>query len=176
MMRWYVVQVYAGSEKSVKKSLEERIQRENLESFFGRILVPSEEVVELRGGQKRKSERRFYPGYVLLEMTLNDNSWHLVRKTQRVISFIGGSPEQPAPLTDRDVESILRRVEDVRERPRPKVLFEVGEGVRVVDGPFANFGGMVEEVNYEKSRLKVAVTIFGRSTPVELDFTQVEKT
>ena len=173
--KWYVVQSYAGSEKQVQRMLQERVNLYGLQELFGRILVPTEEVVELRGGHKRKSERRFYPGYVLVEMEMTDTSWHLVRDTARVIAFIGGSPDQPAPLSEREVDSILRRVEDVKERPRPKIMFESGELVRVIDGPFANFDGMVEEVNYEKSRLKVAVTIFGRSTPVELDFGQVEK-
>ena len=173
--KWYVVQAYAGSEKQVQRLLEERINLHGMQELFGRVLVPTEEVVELRAGYKRKSERRFYPGYVLVEMEINDASWHLVRGTPRVISFIGGTPDQPAALTEKEVDSILRRVEDVRERPRPKIIFEVGELVRVIDGPFANFDGMVEEVNYDKSRLKVAVTIFGRSTPVELDFNQVEK-
>ena len=173
--KWYVIQAYAGSEKQVQRNLQERVALHGLEDLFGRILVPTEEVVELRGGNKRKSERRFYPGYVLAEMEMNEASWHLVKGTNRVIAFIGGSSDQPAPLTQKEVDSILRRVEDVKERPQPKIIFEVGELIRVIDGPFANFDGMVEEVNYDKSRLKVAVTIFGRSTPVELDFDQVEK-
>lgn len=174
--RWYVVHAYSGFEKQVKRSLEERVKRFGLEEKFGEILVPTEEVVEMRGGQKRKSERKFFPGYVLVQMELDEQSWYLVKDCPKVMGFIGGTPDKPAPITDAEASAILRRVEDGVEKPKPKTLFEAGEVVRVVDGPFADFNGVVEEVNYEKSRLQVAVLIFGRSTPVELEFGQVEKT
>ena len=174
-MRWYVVQAYSGFENRVKKGLEERIQQHSLQHLFGKVLVPTEEVVELRGGSKRKSERKFFPGYVLVQMDLNEESWHLVKETPRVLGFIGGTPEKPAPISDKEADAILHRVEEGSEKPRPKVLFEPGEMVRVIDGPFADFNGVVEAVDYEKNRLKVSVLIFGRSTPVELDFGQVEK-
>ena len=172
---WYVIQAYSGYETYVIKVLQERIQLQGLENLFGEIIVPTEEVVEMRGGQKRKSERKFFPGYVLIEMELTDQSWHLVRNAPRVLGFIGGTAERPAPITEKEVSRILRRVEDGENKPRPKVLFEVGEVLRVSDGPFADFSGVVESVDYEKSRLKVSVSIFGRSTPVELEFDQVEK-
>lgn len=174
--RWYVVHAYSGYEKKVKLSLEERIELHGMEEMFGDVLVPTEEVVEMRGGQKRKSERKFFPGYVLVQMELNDDSWHLVKETPRVMGFIGGKADQPAPITEAEANAILQRVEDGVEKPRPKTLFEPGEIVRVTDGPFNDFNAVVEEVNYERSRLQVAVQIFGRSTPVELEFGQVEKT
>lgn len=174
--RWYVVHAYSGYEKKVKLSLEERIALHGMEEMFGDVLVPTEEVVEMRGGQKRKSERKFFPGYVLVQMELNDDSWHLVKETPRVMGFIGGKADQPAPITEAEANAILQRVEDGVEKPRPKTLFEPGEIVRVTDGPFNDFNAVVEEVNYERSRLQVAVQIFGRSTPVELEFGQVEKT
>ena len=173
--RWYVVHAYSGYEKRVKSTLEERIELLDMADSFGRIMVPTEEVVEIRGGQKRKSERKFFPGYVLVEMDLDDDSWHLVKETPRVLGFIGGTAEKPAPITDREAQEILQRIEEGAEKPKPKTLFEPGEMVRVVDGPFNDFNGVVEEVNYEKSRLQVSVLIFGRSTPVELEFGQVEK-
>lgn len=173
--RWYVVHAYSGFEKFVMQALLERIRLERLEDRFGDILVPTEEVVELRGGQKRKSERKFFPGYVLVEMEMDEKTWHLVRSTPKVLGFIGGTSDKPAPITAKEAETILQRMQDSSEKPKPKVLFEVGEVVRVIDGPFADFNGVVEEVNYEKSRLRVAVLIFGRSTPVELQFDQVEK-
>ncbi len=173
--RWYVVHAFSGFEKKVKTSLQERIELSGLEEFFGEIMVPTEEVVEMRGGQKRKSERKFFPGYVLVEMELNDESWHLVKETPRVMGFIGGKADKPAPITEAEANAIMQRVEDGVEQPRPKTLFEPGEMVRVIDGPFNDFNGVVEEVNYEKSRVQVAVLIFGRSTPVELEFGQVEK-
>ncbi len=173
--RWYVVHAYSGYEKHVMRSLNERIELQGMQDLFGDILVPTEEVVEIRGGQKRKSERKFYPGYVLVQMEMNDDSWHLVKGTTRVLGFIGGTADKPAPISDKEADAILQRVEAGVDKPRPKTLFEVGEMVRVSDGPFADFSGVVEEVNYEKSRLHVAVLIFGRSTPVELEFTQVEK-
>ena len=175
-MRWYVVHAYSGFENKVKQSLEERIKRAGMEEKFGEILVPTEEVVEIRGGQKRRSERKFFPGYVLVRMEMDDDTWHLVKEVPRVMGFIGGRSDRPAPISDREAEQILNRVQEGVEKPRPKVLFEVGEVVRVIDGPFTDFNGAVEEVNYEKSRLRVAVLIFGRSTPVELGFDQVEKT
>lgn len=173
--RWYVVHAYSGFEKHVKRSLQERVKRAAMEDQFGEILVPTEEVVEMRGGQKRKSERKFFPGYVLVQMEMNDATWHLVKECPKVMGFIGGTADKPAPISDREAAAILQRVEDGVEKPKPKTLFEPGEVVRVVDGPFADFNGVVEEVNYEKSRLQVAVLIFGRSTPVELEFSQVEK-
>ena len=174
--RWYVVQAYSGFENQVKRSLEERIVRFDLQDAFGQVLVPTEEVVEMRDGQKRKSERKFFPGYVLVEMEMNDETWHMVKETPKVLGFIGGKADKPAPITQKEVDTIMRRVEEGAEKPRPKILFDAGEIVRVTDGPFKDFNGVVEEVNYEKSRLLVAVQIFGRSTPVELEFYQVEKT
>ena len=173
--RWYVVHAYSGYERKVKQALEERISLSPQKDLFGEVMVPIEEVLEMRGGQKRKSERKFFPGYVLLQMVLNDDTWHLVKDTPRVMGFIGGKADKPAPITEAEANAILQRVEDGVEAPRPKTLFEPGEMVRVIDGPFNDFNGVVEEVNYEKSRLQVAVLIFGRSTPVELEFGQVEK-
>lgn len=174
-MRWYVVHAFSGYEKRVMKLLQERIELTGVQDGFGEILVPTEEVVEIRDGKKRKSERKFYPGYVLVQMEMNDETWHLVKNTPRVLGFIGGTAAKPAPITEREAEAILQRVESGVDQPRPKTLFEPGEMVRVTDGPFADFNGVVEEVNYEKNRLHVAVLIFGRSTPVELGFGQVEK-
>lgn len=173
--RWYVVHAYSGYEKQVMRSLREQVKLKDLEEKFGDILVPTEEVVEMRDGKKRKSERKFYPGYVLVQMEMDDDSWHLVKSTPRVLGFIGGTAEKPAPITEKEAEAILQRVESGAEAPRPKTLFEPGEVVRVTEGPFADFNGVVEEVDYGKSRVKVAVLIFGRSTPVDLDFGQVEK-
>ena len=173
--RWYVVHAYSGFEKQVMRTLRERVALHEMEDRFGEILVPTEEVVEMREGKKRKSERKFYPGYVLVQMEMDDASWHLVKNTPRVLGFIGGTKDKPAPITEREAEAILRRVESGADKPKPKTLFEPGEIVRVVEGPFADFNGVVEEVDYEKSRVKVAVLIFGRSTPVELEFGQVEK-
>ncbi|QUM74986.1 transcription termination/antitermination protein NusG [Moritella sp. 24] len=174
-MRWYVVQAFSGFEGRVQKTLLEHIKIHEMEEHFGEILVPTEEVVEMRAGQRRKSERKFFPGYVLVQMKMNDESWHLVSSLPRVLGFIGGTKERPAPITQKEADRILNRLQDAADKPRPKTLFEVGEVVRVSDGPFADFNGVVEEVDYEKSRLKVSVLIFGRSTPVELDFGQVEK-
>jgi len=173
--KWYVVHAYSGYEQRVMNTLKERIERGGLQDQFGEILVPTEEVVEMRDGKKRKSDRKFFPGYVLVQMTMNDDTWHLVKEAPRVLGFIGGTTDKPAPITDKEANAILQRVEDGVDQPRPKVLFEAGEVVRVTDGPFADFNGVVEEVNYEKSRLRVSVLIFGRSTPVELEFGQVEK-
>ena len=172
---WYVVHAYSGFEKNVARSLAARIELSDLQEHFGKVLVPTEEVVEMRAGQKRRSERKFFPGYVLVEMDLNDDTWHLVKETPRVMGFIGGKADQPAPISDAEASAILDRVESGTDRAMPKIVFEPGELVRVIDGPFNDFNGVVEEVNYDKSRLVVAVTIFGRSTPVELDFSQVEK-
>jgi transcriptional antiterminator NusG len=174
-LRWYVIHAYSNYENQVKKALEERVKRTGLEHYFGKVLVPTEEVVEMRQGQQRKSERKFFPGYVLVQMELNDETWHLVKEVPRVLGFIGGTSDRPAPITEAEAEAILNRVEAGVNKPRPKILFEVGEVVRVIEGPFKDFNGVVEEVNYEKSKLRVSVLIFGRSTPVELDFGQVEK-
>ncbi len=174
-MSWYVVHTYSQFEKSVSRALAERIQREGMQDKFGQILVPVEEVVELKGGQKSISERKFFPGYVLVEMEMTDESWHLVKNTPKVTGFLGGSAMRPTPISDKEVQNIMRQMQAGVEKPRPKVLFEVGEAVRVKEGPFTDFTGMVEEVNYDKNKIRVAVTIFGRATPVELDFGQVEK-
>jgi len=173
--RWYVVHAYSGYEKRVASSLTEQIELQGMQDFFGEILVPTESVVEMRDGKKRKSERKFYPGYVLVEMEMNDESWHLVKATSRVMGFIGGTADKPAPITPKEVEGILQRVQEGAESPTQKTIYEPGEVVRVIDGPFADFNGTVEKVNYEKSRLQVSVSIFGRATPVELEFAQVEK-
>jgi len=173
--RWFVVHAYSGYEQQVVRSLKERIRHHGMEDQFGEILVPTEEVVEMRGGQKRKSDRKFFPGYVLVQMDMNDETWHLVKDVPKVMGFVGGTSDRPAPISDSEADKILQRVQEGVERPRPKVLFEVGEVVRVIDGPFADFNGVVEEVNYEKNKMRVAVLIFGRSTPVELEFGQVEK-
>ena len=173
--RWYVVHTYSQFEKSVQRALQERIAREGMEDLFGQILVPVEEVVELKSGQKNISERKFFPGYVLVEMEMTDESWHLVKNTPKVTGFLGGSAMKPTPISQREVDNIMSQMQAGVEKPRPKVLFEVGEAVRVKEGPFTDFHGTVEDVNYDKSKLRVAVTIFGRSTPVELNFGQVEK-
>ncbi|MCY0966842.1 transcription termination/antitermination protein NusG [Parathalassolituus penaei] len=174
-MRWYVVHAYSGFEKRVQSSLKERIERLGMQEQFGEVLVPTEEVVEVRDGKKRKSQRRFYPGYVLVQMEMNDETWHLVKQTDRVMGFIGGTADKPAPITQKEADAILRRVKEGADRPTHKTIYEPGEVVRVIEGPFADFNGVVESVDYDKSRVQVAVTIFGRSTPVELEFTQVEK-
>jgi transcriptional antiterminator NusG len=173
--QWYVVHAYSNYEHKVKHSLEERIKRFGLESKFGEILVPTEEVVEMREGQKIRSERKFFPGYVLVKMEMDDETWHLVKEVPKVLGFIGGSSDKPAPITDREADAILNRVQEGATKPRPKVLFEPGEVVRVIEGPFNDFNGVVEQVNYDKSKVRVAVQILGRSTPVDLDFGQVEK-
>jgi transcriptional antiterminator NusG len=173
--RWYVVHTYSQFEKSVQRALLERIAREGMADLFGQILVPVEEVVELKSGQKSISERKFFPGYVLVEMDMTDESWHLVKDTPKVTGFLGGSAMKPTPISQKEVDNIMQQMQAGVEKPRPKVLFEVGEAVRVKEGPFTDFHGTVEDVNYDKSKLRVAVTIFGRSTPVELSFGQVEK-
>jgi transcription termination/antitermination protein NusG len=174
-LRWYVVQAYSGFELYIMEALQKRIKHEELESSFGEIMVPKEQVVEMRRGQKRTSERKYFPGYVLVQMVMNDETWHLVKSIPKVLGFIGGTSDRPAPISDREVDEILNRIQLGVDKPKPKIIYDVGEVVRVIDGPFADFTGVVEEVNYEKSRLRVAVLIFGRSTPVELEFGQVEK-
>jgi transcriptional antiterminator NusG len=174
-LRWYVVHAYSGFEKQAARSLEERIKLQNMQDKFGQIMVPTEEVVEMRDGQKRKSDRKFFPGYVLVQMEMDDETWHLVKNVPKVMGFIGGTSDKPAPITDKEAQGILDRVQEGAEKPRPKVLFEPGEVVRITEGPFNDFNGVVEEVDYEKNRLRVEVSIFGRSTPVDLEFGQVEK-
>ena len=173
--KWYVVHAYSGFEKRVKRALRESIERSGMQDKFGQILVPVEEVVEMKGGQKSISERKFFPGYVLVEMDMTDDSWHLVKNTPKVTGFVGGTAHHPTPISEKEVKNILDQIQEGVEKPKPKILFEVGEGVRVREGPFTDCHGSVEEVNYDKNRLRVAVMIFGRSTPVELDFNQVEK-
>jgi transcriptional antiterminator NusG len=173
--RWFVVHAYSGFEKSVMRALQERIGRSGMQDKFGEILVPVEEVVEMKGGQKSISERKFFPGYVLVQMEMNDDTWHLVKDAPRVTGFVGGTNLKPTPISDKEVAAIMHQMQEGVEKPRPKVLFENGELVRVKEGPFTDFNGVVEDVNYEKSKLRVSVTIFGRATPVELDFSQVEK-
>ena len=174
-MRWYVVHAYSNFEHRVAEALKDRIKREGLQDKFGEILVPTEEVVEMREGQKRKSDRKFFPGYVLVQMEMDESTWHLVKEVPKVLGFIGGTSDKPSPISDREAQAILNRVQEGVDKPRPKVLFEPGEVVRVTDGPFNDFNGVVEHVNYEKNKVRVAVQILGRSTPVELDFGQVEK-
>ena len=173
--RWYVVHAYSGMEKAVERNLRERIDRSEMQEKFGRILVPMEEVVELKNGKKSVSERRFFPGYVLVEMEMADDSWHLVKHTSKVTGFVGGAKNRPSPISEAEVLKIVHQMQEGVEKPRPKVLWEVGELVRIKEGPFTDFNGAVEDVNYDKSKVRVAVTIFGRATPVELDFAQVEK-
>ncbi|BCL77443.1 transcription termination/antitermination protein NusG [Jeongeupia sp. HS-3] len=174
-MRWYVVHAYSGFEKSVQKALKERIERADMQHMFGQILVPVEEVVEIKAGRKALTERKFFPGYVLVEMEMADDTWHLVKSTPKVTGFIGGSGNRPSPISQREVDAIMQQMQEGVEKPRPKVLFEVGEVLRVTDGPFVDFNATVEDVDYDKSRLKVSVLIFGRATPVDVDFAQVEK-
>jgi len=173
--RWYVVHVYSGMEKSVARALQERIDRAGMQDKFGKILVPTEEVVEMKGGQRTLTQRRFFPGYVLVEMDMTDDTWHLVKSTNKVTGFVGGQGNRPAAISEKEVEKIMAQMQEGVEKPKPKVLFEVGEMVRVKEGPFNDFNGNVEEVNYEKNRVRVSVPIFGRATPVELEFGQVEK-
>lgn len=175
-MRWYVVHAYSGMEKTVERNITERIHRAGMQSKFGRILVPTEEVVELKNGQKRTTERKFFPGYVLVEMVMDDDSWHLVKHTNKVTGFVGGAKNRPAPISEAEVQKIVSQMQEGTEKPRHKVEFMVGEYVRVKEGPFTDFNGTIEDVNYEKSKARVSVTIFGRATPVELEFSQIEKT
>jgi transcriptional antiterminator NusG len=174
-LRWYVVHAYSGMEKAVERNLRERIERAGMQSKFGRILVPTEEVVELKHGKKSVSERRFFPGYVLVEMLMDDETWHLVKHTSKVTGFVGGAKNRPSPISEAEVMKIVTQMQEGIEKPKPKVEWQVGELVRVKDGPFTDFNGAVEDVNYDKSKVRVSVTIFGRATPVELDFAQVEK-
>jgi len=173
--RWYVVHAYSGFEKTVQRTLLDRIQRTGMQDKFGQVLVPVEEVVEMKAGQKAISERKFFPGYVLVEMEMTDDTWHLIKSTPKVTGFVGGTATKPTPISQREVDNILHQIQEGVEKPKPKVLFENGEMVRVKEGPFTDFNGTVEAVNYDKNKLRVAVSIFGRSTPVELDFSQVEK-
>ena len=175
-LRWYVVHAYSGMEKAVERNIIERINRAGMQSKFGRILVPMEEVVEVKNGQKKTTERKFFPGYVLVEMVMDDDTWHLVKHTNKVTGFVGGAKNRPAPISEAEVMKIVKQMQEGTEKPRHKVEFVVGEFVRVKDGPFTDFNGSVEDVNYEKSKVRVSVTIFGRSTPVELEFSQIEKT
>jgi len=174
-MRWYVVHAYSGFEKSVQKALKERIERAGMQHMFGQILVPVEEVMEVRNGQRALTERKFFPGYVLVEMDMTDETWHLVKNTSKVTGFVGGSGMRPTPITPKEVDAIMHQMQEGVEKPKPKVQFDVGQVLRVTEGPFADFNATVEEVNYDKSKLKVSVLIFGRATPVEVDFGQVEK-
>ena len=175
-LKWYVVHAYSGMEKAVERNIIERIARSGMETKFGRILVPTEEVVEVKNGQKRTTERKFFPGYVLVEMVMDDESWHLVKHTNKVTGFVGGAKNRPAPISEADVAKIVNQMQEGTDKPRHKVEFEVGEYIRVKEGPFTDFNGTVEEVNYERNKMRVSVTIFGRATPVELEFGQVEKT
>ncbi len=174
-MRWYVVHTFSGFEKQVQRSLKEHIKRAAMDEQFGEILVPTEEIVEMKSGEKRTSERKFFPGYVLVKMEMNDDTWHLVKNVPKVSGFIGGSGTKPTPITDKEAQAILQQVQEGVEKPRPKFSFAPGELVRIVDGPFMDFNGTVEDVNFEKNKLRVTVSIFGRLTPVELEFSQVEK-
>jgi transcriptional antiterminator NusG len=173
--RWYVVHAYSGFENKVASSIREQAEKKGLAEEISQVMVPTEEVVEVRRGAKVQTERKFFPGYVLVQMAMDEETWHLVKSTPKVMGFIGGTPDKPAPISEKEAKRILNQVEESVEKPKPKTLYEPGEGVRVIDGPFADFTGVVEEVNYEKNRLRVAVLIFGRSTPVELEFSQVEK-
>ena len=175
-LRWYVVHAYSGMEKAVERNLQERINRSGMANKFGRIMVPTEEVVEIKNGQKKTTERRFFPGYVLVEMVMDDDSWHLVKHTNKVTGFVGGAKTRPSPISEADVQKIVNQMHEGTEKPRHKVEFEVGEYIRVKEGPFTDFNGTVEDVNYDKNKVRVSVTIFGRATPVELEFSQVEKT
>ncbi|HAI96184.1 MAG: transcription termination/antitermination protein NusG [Cycloclasticus sp.] len=174
-LRWYVVHAYSNFEHRVKNSLQEAVEREGMQDKFGEILVPTEEVVEMKGGQQKRSERKFFPGYVLVQMELDDDTWHLVKDTDKVLGFIGGKSDRPAPISEAEANKILNRIQEGVEKPRPKVLFEVGEVIRINDGPFKDFNGTVEEVSYDKSTMRASVLIFGRATPVDLEFSQVEK-
>ena len=175
-MQWYVVHAYSGMEKAVERNIVERINRASMQTKFGRFLVPTEEVVEIKNGQKKTTERRFFPGYVLVEMVMDDETWHLVKHTNKVTGFVGGAKNRPAPISEEDVQKIVNQMQVGTDKPRHKVEFEIGEYIRVKDGPFTDFNGTVEEVNYDKNKVRVSVTIFGRATPVELEFSQIEKT
>ncbi|SBT82120.1 Transcription termination/antitermination protein NusG [secondary endosymbiont of Trabutina mannipara] len=172
---WYVIQAFSGFEKRVARSIIEHIKLQNMENFFGTVLIPKEDIIEIRGNQRRKSERKFFPGYILVQMVMNNDSWHLVRNISHVMGFVGGTSDRPAPISNKEVDIIINRLKKIGDKPRPKIIFEPGELIRVIDGPFSDFNCTVEEVDYEKNRLKVSVSIFGRATSVELDFNQVEK-
>ncbi len=174
-MRWYVVQVTSQYENKVRDTLADRVALQGLQASFGEVLIPTEEVVEMKDGQKRKSERKFFPGYILVKMEMNDDTWHLVRHVPKVLGFIGGRADKPSPISDKEVENIMSRIKDTHDKPKPKTLFEVGEVIRITDGPFTDFSGVIEEVNYEKSKVRVSVMIFGRSTPIDLSFGQIKK-
>jgi len=173
--QWYIVHTYSGFEKKVAESLAQRVQAYGLQDEIGEILIPTEDVVEMRAGRKVVTPKRFFPGYILVEMNMSDNAWHVVKNTPKVTGFVGGTAHKPTPISEKEVQAILHQIQEGVEKPKPKVLFEVGEAVRVREGPFTDFHGSVEEVNYDKNKLRVSVSIFGRSTPVELDFSQVEK-
>ena len=175
-LRWYIVHAYSGMEKAVERNIVERISRSGMQSKFGRILVPTEEVVEMKNGHRKMTERRLFPGYVLVEMVMDDETWHLIKHTNKVTGFVGGAKNRPAPISEEEVQKIVNQMQEGTDKPRHKVEFVVGEYVRVKDGPFTDFNGSVEDVNYEKNKVRVSVTIFGRATPVELEFSQVEKT
>ena len=175
-MQWYVVHAYSGMEKAVERNIVERINRAGMQTKFGRFLVPTEEVVEIKNGQKKTTERRFFPGYVMVEMVMDDETWHLVKHTNKVTGFVGGAKNRPAPISEEDIQKIVNQMQVGTDKPRHKVEFEIGEYIRVKDGPFTDFNGTVEEVNYDKNKVRVSVTIFGRATPVELEFSQIEKT
>jgi len=175
MKKWYIVHTYSGQEIAVKLSLQDKIKQKNLENFFGKILIPTEDIVEIKSGKKKKSKRKIFPGYVLIEMEINDESWHLVQNISKIFGFVGGHFGKPLPVNENEIKIILKQINEGVNKPKPKILFETGEIVRVIDGPFSDFNGTVEEVNYDKNRLCVGVLIFGRSTPIDLDFSQVEK-
>ena len=175
-LRWYVVHAYSGMEKTVERNIAERIKLAGMQDKFGRIMVPMEEVVEIKNGQRKTTERKFFPGYVLVEMIMDDDTWHLIKHTNKVTGFVGGAKTKPSPISEAEVMKIVNQMQEGTDKPRHKVEFVVGEFVRVKEGPFTDFNGSVEDVNYEKSKVRVAVTIFGRATPVELDFSQIEKT
>ena len=175
-LRWYIVHAYSGMEKAVERNIAERIARASMQDKFGRVLVPTEEVVEMKNGQRKTTERRLFPGYVFVEMVMDDESWHLVKHTNKVTGFVGGAKNRPAPISEAEVQKIVSQMQEGTDKPRHKVEFMVGELVRVKEGPFTDFNGSVEDVNYEKSKVRVSVMIFGRSTPVELEFSQIEKT
>lgn len=173
--QWYVLQTLSGFENKVAKLIEEKIESKKLDHLFEKIMIPSEEIIEIKDGQRKKSEHKFFPGYILIKMIMNGISWHIIRNLPKVLGFIGGSSEKPLPISEIEVKKILNKLKKTENKPRPKTMFEPGEIIRVNHGPFSDFNGTVEEIDYEKNRLKVSVSIFGRSTPIELDFSQVEK-
>ena len=174
-MKWYVLQAFSGFENKVKQTLEDTIKREGLEESFGEILVPTEEVLEIKEGQKKRTERKYFPGYVMIKMDLNDHTWHMVKSAPKVLGFVGGTGDKPIPLGENEAQNLIQSMQDGVDRPKPKVMFEPGEVVRIIDGPFNDFNGVVEKVDFDKNRLKVSVLVFGKPTPIELSLTQVEK-